>query len=146
MAAALTPPGARTVIEDSPEAITAFLRPRPAHELPGVGARTAATLTDHGLHTVGDHGLHTVGDVADVPAVPSRDRGGRLWFVSGTGDGTLISGGWNSMTALTRHGDLNGDGTEDLIARDSSGELWFYRATAKASSAPVRPWAAAGSP
>ncbi|MGW1160942.1 FG-GAP-like repeat-containing protein [Streptomyces sp. NPDC002519] len=56
----------------------------------------------------------------------SRDRSGRLWFVSGTGDGALIGGGWNSMTALTRHGDLNGDGTEDLIARDSSGELWFY--------------------
>ncbi|MFD7055274.1 FG-GAP-like repeat-containing protein [Streptomyces sp. NPDC059340] len=56
----------------------------------------------------------------------SRDRSGRLWFVSGTGDGTLISGGWNSMTALTRHGDLNGDGTEDLVARDASGALWLY--------------------
>ncbi|MFB8177649.1 FG-GAP-like repeat-containing protein [Streptomyces sp. NPDC055966] len=56
----------------------------------------------------------------------SRDRSGRLWFVSGTGNGTLIGGGWNSMTALTRHGDLTGDGHEDLIARDSSGELWLY--------------------
>ncbi|GHF20549.1 ATP/GTP-binding protein [Streptomyces spiralis] len=56
----------------------------------------------------------------------SRDRSGRLWFVSGTGDGTLIGGGWNSMTALTRHGDLTGDGVEDLIARDSSGTLWLY--------------------
>ncbi|WP_330309874.1 MULTISPECIES: DNA polymerase thumb domain-containing protein [unclassified Streptomyces] len=61
MAAVLTPPGKRTVIEDSPEAIAAFLQPRPVRELPGVGARTAATLTEHGLHTVGD--------VADVPAV-----------------------------------------------------------------------------
>ncbi|MFB7505727.1 FG-GAP-like repeat-containing protein [Streptomyces broussonetiae] len=61
----------------------------------------------------------------------SRDRSGRLWFVSGTGDGALVSGGWNSMTALTRHGDLNGDGTEDLIARDSSGTLWFYPGTGK---------------
>ncbi len=59
MACALTPPGRRTVIDDSPEAISAFLRPRPVHELPGVGARTAATL--------GEYGLHTVGDVADVP-------------------------------------------------------------------------------
>ncbi|WP_202918444.1 DNA polymerase Y family protein [Streptomyces cavernae] len=59
MACALTPPGQRTVVDDSPEAISAFLRPRPVHELPGVGVRIAATL--------GEYGLHTVGDVADVP-------------------------------------------------------------------------------
>ncbi|MCX4459914.1 hypothetical protein OG585_45185 [Streptomyces sp. NBC_01340] len=59
MACALTPPGRRTVIDDSPEAITAFLRPRPVRELPGVGAKAAATLAEYGLHTVGD--------VADVP-------------------------------------------------------------------------------
>ncbi|WP_245790251.1 DNA polymerase Y family protein [Streptomyces monashensis] len=59
MAAALTPPGRRTVIEDSPEAIDAFLRPRPVRELPGIGTRTAAALAEYGLHTIGD--------VADVP-------------------------------------------------------------------------------
>ncbi|WP_410169439.1 FG-GAP-like repeat-containing protein, partial [Actinacidiphila rubida] len=56
----------------------------------------------------------------------SRDRSGRLWFVSGTRAGTLIGAGWNVMTALTRHGDLNGDGREDLLARDTTGKLWFY--------------------
>ncbi|MEC7051362.1 hypothetical protein RFN57_03450 [Streptomyces violaceochromogenes] len=59
MACALTPPGQRTVVDDSPEAIAAFLRPPPVHELPGVGARTAATL--------GEYGLHTVGDIVNVP-------------------------------------------------------------------------------
>lgn len=59
MACALTPPGQRTVVDDSPEAIADFLRPRPVRELPGVGAKTATTL--------GEYGLHTVGDVVNVP-------------------------------------------------------------------------------
>jgi DNA polymerase-4 len=59
MACALTPLGRRTVIDDSPEAIAAFLRPRPVRELPGVGGKTAALL--------GEYGLHTVADVAKVP-------------------------------------------------------------------------------
>ncbi|MGW7210041.1 DNA polymerase Y family protein [Streptomyces sp. NPDC054837] len=59
MACALAPPGRRTVIENAPEAIDAFLRLRPVRELPGIGTRTAATLAEYGLHTVGD--------VADVP-------------------------------------------------------------------------------
>ncbi|MGC4984656.1 DNA polymerase Y family protein [Streptomyces sp. DT193] len=54
MACALTGPGRRTVIDDSPEAITGFLRPRPVRELPGVGAKATTTLASYGLHTVGD--------------------------------------------------------------------------------------------
>ncbi|SEN14220.1 FG-GAP-like repeat-containing protein [Actinacidiphila rubida] len=55
-----------------------------------------------------------------------RSPAGRLWFLKGDGKGTLIGGGWNAMTALTRHGDLDGNGTEDLLARDTAGVLWFY--------------------
>ncbi|MFE4698683.1 hypothetical protein ACFRIC_16615 [Streptomyces sp. NPDC056738] len=61
MACALTGPSRRTVIDDTPEAITNFLRTRPVRELPGVGAKAATTLADYGLHTVGD--------VADIPQV-----------------------------------------------------------------------------
>ncbi|WP_247197906.1 hypothetical protein [Streptomyces sp. GESEQ-35] len=61
MAAALTPPGQRTVIEDTPDAIEAFLQPRPVRELPGIGTAMTATLTEYGLHTIGD--------IADVPVL-----------------------------------------------------------------------------
>ncbi|CAG6398566.1 FG-GAP-like repeat-containing protein [Streptomyces cocklensis] len=55
-----------------------------------------------------------------------RSPAGRLYFLRGDESGTLIGGGWNSMTAITRHGDLNSDGGEDLLARDTSGVLWLY--------------------
>ncbi|PZH14857.1 ATP/GTP-binding protein [Streptomyces sp. NTH33] len=60
-----------------------------------------------------------------------RDKAGRLWFTPGNGTGKLIgSSGWNKMNALTRHGDFNGDGREDLIAREAStGKLWLYPGT-----------------
>ncbi|MFF6955660.1 FG-GAP repeat domain-containing protein [Streptomyces sp. NPDC008317] len=46
--------------------------------------------------------------------VLSRDLAGRLWFVPGSsGRGRLIGPGWNSMKAMTRHGDFTGDGIED---------------------------------
>lgn len=61
MACALTPPGRRTVIDDSSAAIAAFLRPRPVRELPGIGAKVSATLAEYGLHMVGG-----VGDVPQL--------------------------------------------------------------------------------
>jgi hypothetical protein len=50
-------------------------------------------------------------------------------FVDTTAPGT-IGGGWQAMSAIVRIGDLNGDGHEDVIARQSSnGDLWFYPGT-----------------
>ncbi|MFI0813451.1 DNA polymerase Y family protein [Streptomyces echinatus] len=86
MACALTAPGRRLVIADSPEAVMAFLRPRPVRELPGVGARAAATLSDYGLHTVGD--------VADVPQLTLQRllgaRAGRTLHERAHGHDTTI--------------------------------------------------------
>ncbi|MBP2583930.1 hypothetical protein J3A78_004408 [Streptomyces sp. PvR006] len=66
-----------------------------------------------------------------TPDVLARDKAGRLWFMAGDGSGKLVgAGGWNVMNALTRHGDLTGDGREDVIARETaSGKLWLYPGT-----------------
>ncbi|MFJ6576697.1 peptidase inhibitor family I36 protein [Streptomyces sp. NPDC091368] len=60
-----------------------------------------------------------------------RDEAGRLWFLPGDNTGRLVgSGGWNAMSTLTRHGDLSGDGREDVVAREAStGKLWLYPGT-----------------
>ncbi|MFE7946869.1 FG-GAP repeat domain-containing protein [Streptomyces sp. NPDC057426] len=65
------------------------------------------------------------------PDVLVRDEAGRLWFLPGDGTGRMVgSGGWNGMSALTRHGDFSGDGREDVIAREAStGKLWLYPGT-----------------
>ncbi|MFJ8190000.1 FG-GAP-like repeat-containing protein [Streptomyces sp. NPDC096094] len=60
-----------------------------------------------------------------------RDKAGRLWFLPGDSTGRLVgTGGWNAMSALTRHGDFSRDGREDVIAREAStGRLWLYPGT-----------------
>ncbi|RZU54613.1 VCBS repeat protein [Krasilnikovia cinnamomea] len=41
-----------------------------------------------------------------------------------------LGGGWGAMNAIVRIGDLNRDGREDVVARQSSnGDLWFYPGT-----------------
>jgi hypothetical protein len=61
-----------------------------------------------------------------APDLLHRSYEGRLWFLGGGSTGTLLGAGWNSMTALTRHGDLNGDLDEDLLVRDTTGNLYTY--------------------
>jgi hypothetical protein len=46
-----------------------------------------------------------------------------------TGTRRALSSGWNSMNAITRVGDLNRDGREDVVARQTNGYLWFYPGT-----------------
>ncbi len=68
---------------------------------------------------------------ADIIAKDS-DGSGRLWLYPGDGEGRLGtriligSSGWNSINAVFSGGDSDNDGDTDLIARDTSGRLWFY--------------------
>jgi streptogramin lyase len=39
-----------------------------------------------------------------------------------------ISTGWNKYNVLTSPGDLTGDGRADLVARETTGDLWLYPA------------------
>ncbi|MET9773022.1 FG-GAP-like repeat-containing protein [Streptomyces sp. NPDC006367] len=65
----------------------------------------------------------------------TRDEAGRLWFGPGDTTGRLIGkSGWNTMSALTRHGDFSRDGHEDVIAREAAtGRLWLYPGTGTGS-------------
>jgi hypothetical protein len=88
-------------------------------------------------------------DVAPLPGAQFGDFTGNGWSdvlarTTSTGDlsvypgnGTVVTGpapslgtGWNAMSAIIRIGDLDRDGHEDVIARESAtGFLWFYPGT-----------------
>ncbi len=66
------------------------------------------------------------------PDILAQDSSGNLWMYPGTGNAAKPLGprvksgyGWH-MTAYVTDGDTNGDGHADLVARDSSGNLWLY--------------------
>jgi GH25 family lysozyme M1 (1,4-beta-N-acetylmuramidase) len=75
----------------------------------------------------------------------ARKPDGTLWLYPGTGrvdsanngySGAIKIGdyGWQVFDAITGVGDLNGDGKNDVIARQSNGSLWLYRGTGKVDS------------
>ncbi|WP_369379609.1 N-acetylmuramoyl-L-alanine amidase [Streptomyces sp. cg36] len=76
----------------------------------------------------------------------ARDAKGVLWFYKGTGTPTApyaprvqVGGGWQGYNILLGPSDLNGDGVADLVARDGSGVLWYYKGTGGATGAPFAP-------
>ncbi|MDQ0789959.1 hypothetical protein QFZ64_005456 [Streptomyces sp. B3I8] len=75
------------------------------------------------------------------PDLVARDSSGVLWLYKGTGDGnapfearTKVGSGWNQFDALVATGDMDLDGKADLIARQPSGDLYFYRGTGDAAA------------
>ncbi|MFF9014010.1 N-acetylmuramoyl-L-alanine amidase [Streptomyces sp. NPDC014870] len=80
-----------------------------------------------------------------IPDLIAREKSGVLWFYKGTGNPavpfaprTKVGAGWQAYNELVSTGDLNADGKADLIARDASGVLWFYKGTGSAT-APFAP-------
>jgi Domain of unknown function (DUF1906)/FG-GAP-like repeat len=91
-------------------------------------------------------------DVAVLPPARMADFTGNGWSdvlarTSSTGNlflypgnGTVAAEGarrrigtaWKSMNAIVRIGDLNRDGHEDVVARQTNGNLWFYPGTGAA--------------
>lgn len=83
----------------------------------------------------------TVGFAVDSPhPVPvgsrflTRDAQGTLWRYDGTGNATSpyrprveVGGGWQQYNSITALSKLTADGSGDVVARDGSGVLWYYR-------------------
>ncbi len=108
----------------------------------GRGALTAGVRIGGGWK--GMSALETPGDVDGdglLDVLAREASTGSLWLYPGNGAGgwlprVRIGTGWNSMTAVASAGDLNGDRTPDLLARDRSGVLWLYPRNATGSWLP----------
>ncbi|MFF3893514.1 trypsin-like serine protease [Streptomyces sp. NPDC001812] len=82
------------------------------------------------------------GDVTGdyLPDLLSVDSAGVLWIYPGKGNGTFSArvkagSGWNQYNSVRGHGDFNGDGKTDLIARHkSTGAVYLYKGTGKAGT------------
>ncbi|OAR25080.1 hypothetical protein A8W25_28580 [Streptomyces sp. ERV7] len=111
---------------------------------PGSGSvKGMSTLGDRVKIGSGWSGMHDVARIdvnkdgkADAVAVETGT--GNLYAYPGTGSlngmNTLgervqIGSGWNAMSQIVTPGDLNSDGTDDLVARDESGNLYAYPGT-----------------
>ena len=101
---------------------------------PGTGHGSLSTGLRIGTGWSAFNALETPGDFNGDGALDLIAREavtGRLWLYRGSGTGgwlprVLAGSGWNAMTAVMSPGDLNGDRTPDVLARDSAGSLWLY--------------------
>lgn len=88
--------------------------------------------------TVRMHSLLRDFDGDSRPDVITRKPNGTLTLFSGAPGGDFTSGskdigwGWAGFTSLSSPGDFDGDGFMDVLARDTSGQLWLYRGNGRA--------------
>ncbi|WP_157597123.1 FG-GAP repeat domain-containing protein [Streptacidiphilus rugosus] len=84
-----------------------------------------------------------VGDITGdrQPDLVARDSTGVLWLYQGTGNPTApfkarvrVGSGWNAFTQIVGVGDLSGLGHPGLIARDTTGALWYYQGSGRPST------------
>ncbi len=106
------------------EGVTAV---RPGDGAGGYGAAVRTLTAFDGLDL-----LTAVGDVtgdARNDVVARNPGNGRLFVFAGKGTGGFadrqrVPGDWTGYRSLAATGDLDGDGTADLLARDAAGALW----------------------
>ncbi|MFF8927470.1 trypsin-like serine protease [Streptomyces longwoodensis] len=80
-----------------------------------------------------------------LPDLLAVDSTGALWLYAGKGNGGFaaplkVGAGFNNFNLVRGHGDFNGDGNADLLARNkSTGAVYLYRSKGVASTALWQP-------
>ncbi|MEU6850767.1 N-acetylmuramoyl-L-alanine amidase [Actinacidiphila alni] len=89
--------------------------------------------------------LISTGDITGdgKPDLIAREPSGMLWLYKGTGSSTgpyatrvQIGPGWNAYNTIVGVSDLNNDGKGDVVARDASGNLYYYQGRGTATGGP----------
>jgi hypothetical protein len=62
-----------------------------------------------------------IGCCSARPTYPELPHWSNEWLTR-----VSLGSGWTTLTAITAPGDLTSDARPDVVARDSSGQLWLY--------------------